>query len=68
MNEFQDTQLVNSTLREKCRYSELFWSAFSRIRTAFPALSLRDNADQNSSEYEHFLHSVKAPKNHIPVT
>ena len=26
--------LVTVTLREKCPYSELFWSAFSRIRAA----------------------------------
>ena len=32
------------SLREKCPYSELFWSVFSRIRT-------------NNSEYGHFLRS-----------
>ena len=32
------------------------------------SVRMRENADQNSFEYELFLHSVKAPKNHIPVT
>ena len=35
-------------LREKCSYSELFWSVF-------PAFRL--NTDQNNSEHGHFLHS-----------
>ena len=38
-------------LREKCPYWELFWSAFSHIRTK--------NIDQNNSEHGHFLHSDK---------
>ena len=54
-----------STLRKKCPYWELFWSAFSRIRTKYGEIqsistySLRmwENADQNNSKYEHFLHS-----------
>ena len=41
------------TLREKCPYSELFWSAFSRIQTEY-----RENADLNNCEYGHVLHSV----------
>ena len=41
-------------LRKKCPYSELFWSAFSRIRTFW----MRENADQNNSEYGHFSRSV----------
>ena len=44
------------TLREKCPYSELFWSAFSRIRTRY-SVQMRENADQYNSEYGHFLHS-----------
>ena len=32
----------SDTLREKCPYSQLFWS---------------ENADQNKSDYEHFLRS-----------
>ena len=52
-----------ATLRKKCPYSKLFCSAFSRIRTEygeivriFPYLvRMRENADQNNSEYWHFL-------------
>ena len=42
------------SLREKCPYTELFWSAFSRIRTEY-GVEMRENADQNNSEYGHFL-------------
>ena len=53
-------------LREKCSYSGLFWSAFSRIRTEYGELQIispysvqmRENADQNNPEYGHFLGSV----------
>ena len=52
-------------LRKTCRYSELFWSVFSRIRTKCrEILSISpysvwiwENGDQNKSEYGHFLHS-----------
>ena len=55
-------------LREMCPYSELVWSAFSLIRTKYeeilriPPYSIQmwENADQNSSEYGHFLRSVFA--------
>ena len=51
------------SLRKKCPYSELFWSTFSRIRTEYGEILLispnsvrmRENADQNNSEYGHFL-------------
>ena len=51
------------SLREKCPYSELFWSAFSRIRTEygemrsiFPySVRMRENTDQNNSKYGNFL-------------
>ena len=44
------------------RIQELFWSAFSRIRTEYGEYlsvfsSKRENADQNNSEYGHFLRS-----------
>ena len=50
------------TLRKKCPYSELFWSAFSRfrneygeiIRISMYSVWIRENADQNNSEYGHF--------------
>ena len=49
---------------KKCPYSELFPSLFSRIRTERYGVSLpiqsrvRENADQNNSEYGHFSRSV----------
>ena len=54
-------------LREKCPYSELFWSIFSRIPIEYGVIQsispylvrMRENADQNNSEYEHFLRRVK---------
>ena len=46
------------SLRKKCLYSELFWSVFSRIRTEYgEILRMRENTDQNNSEYGHFLRS-----------
>ena len=53
-------------MREKCPYSELFWSGYSRIWTEYGAIlrispysvRMRENADQNNSEYGHFLRSV----------
>ena len=40
------------TLREKCPYSALLWSAFSRTRTEYGEIL------QNNSKYEHLLRSV----------
>ena len=60
----------NTTNRKKCLYSELFWSAFFPHFLAFDwirrdtwylslfspnAEKCRKNADQNNSEYGHFL-------------
>ena len=50
--------MAGHTLPEKYPYSELFWSAFSRIRTEYGELQsispysvrMRENADQNKSE------------------
>ena len=58
--------VVNFSLRDKCPYSGLFWSVFSRIRTEYGeilrispySVRMRENTDQNNSEYGHFLHSV----------
>ena len=50
----RDKQIIQ---RDKCSYSELFWSSFSRIWTEY-SVQMRENADQNNSEYEHFLRSV----------
>ena len=55
--------LIANPLREKCPYFELFWSAFSRIWTAygesiFPySGQTRENKDQNNSDNGHFLRS-----------
>ena len=53
-------------LLEKRQYSELFWSVFSCIQTEYGEIlcispylvQIQENADQNNSEYGHFLHSV----------
>ena len=52
-------------MRKKCPYSELFWSVPSRIRTEYGemlriypySVRMRQNVDQNNSEYRHFLRS-----------
>ena len=56
-----------TTLHETCPYSELFWSAFSHVRTEYGEIRsispylvrMRENADQNKSECGHFLRSAK---------
>ena len=56
------------TLRKKCLYSELFWSAFSRIQTEYGetlhispySVRMRENVDQSNSEYGLFLRSDDA--------
>ena len=58
--------LYQATLRKKCPYSELLWSAFSLIRTEYeeilrasPYSAQRlENADQSNSEYGHFWRST----------
>ena len=52
-------------VREKCPYSEFFWSVFSRIRTEYGEIScispcsarMRENTDNKNSEYGHFSRS-----------
>ena len=52
-------------LRKKCPYLELFLSVFSRIWTEYGeilrispySVRMRENTDQNNSEYIHFLRS-----------
>ena len=54
------------TRREKCPYSELFWSVLSRIwteyreiRSIFPySVQMQENTDQNNSKYGQFLRSM----------
>ena len=51
---------------EMCPYSELFWSVFCHIHTKYGEIfhispyesQMRENADQNNSEYGHFLRSI----------
>ena len=50
------------TLREKCPYSEFFWTVFSRIWTEYGGIR-RENSDQKNSEYGHFLRNVVS--NHL---
>ena len=52
--------------RQKCQYSELFWSVFAFTRTEYGeilrispySVRMRKNADQNNSEYGHFSLNV----------
>ena len=61
------TKHISHTLREKCLYLELFWSAFFCIRTDYReirsispySVRMLENADQNNSEYGQFLGSDK---------
>ena len=53
------------SLWEKCPYLELSWSVFSLIRTEYGeiqsispySVQMRENVDQNNSEYGHFSRS-----------
>ena len=71
--DFSDTAIERNVyeglsllLRRKCPYSELFWSVLSRIWTeqremrsiSIYSVRMRENADQNNSEYGHFSRSV----------
>ena len=66
INMVKGKHIVYLVLREKCPYLELFWSAFSRIRTEYGeilrispySVRMQENADQNNSEYRHFLRNV----------
>ena len=60
---------INSSIlpaHKKCPFSELFWSVFSHIwteyaeilRTSPYSVRMRENTDQNNSEYGHFSRSV----------
>ena len=57
---------LGPSLREKCPYSELFWSFFSCIWTEYGkivrispySVRMRENMDQNNSEYGHLLRSA----------
>ena len=55
-----------NSLRENCPYLELFWPAFSRVRTEYGEIQsispysvrMLENTDQNNSEYGYFLRSA----------
>ena len=59
-----ETLFLRSRLAIWCN-SELFWSAFSRnwneygeiLRISRYSVQMQENADQNNSEYGHFLRS-----------
>ena len=52
-------------LREKCPYSEFFWSLFSRIQTEYGDIRsisrysvwMRENTDHKNSKFAHLSHS-----------
>ena len=64
------------TLREKCSYSEFFWSKFFRIRTEYgeiliiPLYSfrMREIADQKNSEYGHFSRIVRRTNDFLKIS
>ena len=49
---------MSITLHKKFSYWQLFWSVFSRIQTEY-SVRVRENIDQNNSEYGHFSRSVR---------
>ena len=63
---YKDETFLSFALRKRCRYSKLFWSAFSRIWTGYGeirsispySVGMRENTHQNNSEYRHFSRSV----------
>ena len=58
-------RLHEISIFEKCPYSKLFWSAFSRIWTEYGeirsispySVRMRKNGDHNNSKYGHFSRS-----------
>ena len=57
--------ISSNSLRKNCSYSEFFWFIFSRIRTECGdircifqySVQMRENIDQENSEYGHFSSS-----------
>ena len=62
---FYGSLTISHSLREKCPYLELFWSAFPSIRAEYGEMlrispypiRMRENAEKNHSEYGHILRS-----------
>ena len=58
---YRKTRILSISLREKCSYSEFFWSFISRIRTEYGeivrispySVRMRENTDQKHSEHGH---------------
>ena len=58
--------LVSVSMREKCPYSEFFWSVFPLIQKKYGEMLcilphlvwMLENTDQKNSEYGHFSRSV----------
>ena len=56
---------MKHSLREKCLYSEIFWSVISRIQTEYGEIQsispyffrMRENMDLKNCEYGHFSRS-----------
>ena len=76
LGNWQLSRLIRkSSLREKCPYLELFWSAFRRIGTKYgeiPRISpysvrMLEKTDRNYYEYGHFLLCVWIIFSHCPV-
>ena len=63
-----NNQICWASLRETCRYSELFLSVFSHIRTGYGEIQsicpysvrMRENTDKNNSEWGHILRSEES--------
>ena len=59
--------------RKKCPYSKLFRSVFSLhfptfgLNTLSVSVQMRENADQNNSEYRHFLCSVSLSETGLSI-
>ena len=66
MDCFLNCDYMRIALRKKCPYLELFLCVFSRIRTEYGEIPysiwMRENVDQNNSEYGHFSRSVVVKK------
>ena len=63
------------SLHEKCSYSKLFWSVFTRIRKEYGeilhispySVRIRENTDQNNSKYGHILRSALLSKSFLQL-
>ena len=57
-DKFQKICQLLGSMREKCPYSEFFWSVFSGIWTEYgESTVIRENVDQKTSKYGPFSRS-----------